>query len=113
QIAQSQTGAFDPMQFNLVFDRDAGALTAAAEASSGIGIQANGAPFGTLAAFGVEADGRIIGVCDNGRNRAIGQIALASFTNDQGLVAEANNLFRQGANSGDAVVTTPGAFGTG
>jgi flagellar hook protein FlgE len=113
QIAQSATGAFDPMQFNLVFDRDSGALTAAAEADAGIGIEADGAPFGTLSAFGVQADGVITGVFDNGRNRAIGQVALASFTNDQGLVAEASNLFRAGANSGDAVVTTPGAFGTG
>src|SRR5690606_24692552 len=113
QIPQSVTGAFDPMQFNLAFDRDAGALTAAAEADSGIGIQANGAPFGTLSAFGVEADGVITGVFDNGRNRPIGQVVLASFTNDQGLVADANNLIRAGANSGEAVVGAPGAFGTG
>jgi flagellar hook protein FlgE len=113
QIAQSDTGAFDPITFNLVFDRDAGALTAAAEAGATIGVEADGAPFGTLAAFGVEADGVITGVFDNGRNRAIGQVALATFTNDEGLVADANNLFRIGPNSGDVVVATPGTFGAG
>ncbi|MFG0285423.1 MAG: flagellar hook protein FlgE [Phycisphaerales bacterium JB039] len=112
-IARPDTGAFDPIVFNLIFDRDAGNLTAATQPDSAIGVEANGAPFGTLSAFGVQADGVITGVFDNGRNRPIGQVALATFMNAEGLIADASNLFRSGPNSGDVVVTTPGAFGAG
>jgi flagellar hook protein FlgE len=73
----------------------------------------DGAPFGTLTAFGVGADGVIVGAFDNGLTRPLGQVVLATFANQEGLVDEGSNNFRVGANSGPAILATPTQFGTG
>ncbi|MFY7895440.1 MAG: flagellar hook-basal body complex protein, partial [Phycisphaerales bacterium] len=49
----------------------------------------------------------------NGLIRTLGQVALATFTNTEGLVDEGGNLFLAGANSGTPVITTPGQMGAG
>ena len=45
--------------------------------------------------------------------RALGQVTLATFPNQEGLVAEGSNLFRVGPATGDPTVTTPGLAGSG
>ncbi|HWB20126.1 MAG TPA: flagellar hook-basal body complex protein, partial [Phycisphaerales bacterium] len=55
----------------------------------------------------------ISGSFTNGLTRTIGQIAMAKFSNPEGLVDVGNNNFRVGPNSGTALITTPGRFGTG
>jgi len=68
---------------------------------------------GQLAGFSIGADGVISGRYTNGMTRAQGQIALASFTNPQGLIALGGNEFAQSAASGAPVVGAPttGSFG--
>jgi len=68
---------------------------------------------GQLAGFSIGADGVISGRYTNGMTRAQGQIALASFTNPQGLIALSGNEFAQSAASGAPVVGAPttGSFG--
>ena len=91
-----------------------GTLTALAAQKSELAATAqDGSPLGTLTAFGVGADGVIIGSFDNGVTRQLGQIALATFTNQEGLIDGGDNLFRSGPNSGNPVITTAGDFGTG
>ena len=41
------------------------------------------------------------------------QIALATFSNPEGLLQQGDNLFLVGPNSGLPVVTTPGSLGSG
>ena len=43
----------------------------------------------------------------------LGQLDLVSFTNEQGLEAVGNNLFRATAESGDVVIGKPGEYGLG
>jgi flagellar hook protein FlgE len=114
QIDRDNTGAASPMGFTVNFARGTDNITALASQQSQIAATSqDGSPLGVLSAFGVGADGVVVGAFTNGLTRMLGQVALASFTNQDGLVDEGANLFRAGPNSGDAVVTTPGDFGTG
>jgi len=115
-LNRGATGAAQPLAFDLLFQGDGSRLQALdvgeGEASIAVDDQ-DGLPAGTLNAFGIGPDGVISGAFTNGLSRPIGQIALASFANDQGLSEAGDNLYRAGPNSGDAVITEPGGFGTG
>lgn len=73
----------------------------------------DGFPAGTLREFGVGDDGIITGIFDNGLSRNLGQIALARFQNNNGLVVTGSNYYRQSSNSGNALVGIPGTLGRG
>ncbi len=49
----------------------------------------------------------------NGQSRTIGQIAIASFTNQNGLQPAGDTTFVETFSSGQATITTPGLGGTG
>jgi flagellar hook protein FlgE len=68
---------------------------------------------GQLAGFSISKNGIITGQYTNGQTVAQGQLALASFTNPQGLIALGGNAFAQTAASGQPVVGAPasGSFG--
>jgi len=73
----------------------------------------NGFPTGTLVDFSVGNDGIILGSFSNGMNRQLGQIVMANFSNPEGLIAQANNNFIAGPDSGEPSINTPGNFGLG
>jgi len=73
----------------------------------------DGSPLGVLSSFSVGENGTITGGFTNGLTRTIGQLAIANFTNPEGLVDSGNNLFAVGPNSGTALITEPLEFGTG
>ncbi len=73
----------------------------------------DGYPPGTLNSFAVGEDGTVSGVFSNGLSRTLGQVALATFTNEEGLVAETENLFSAGPNSGTAQILAPETQGAG
>ncbi len=64
----------------------------------------DGAPAGTLIDYGIDQNGVIIGAYSNSREQVLGQLAVATFANDEGLVARADNTFVPGPNSGDPLV---------
>ncbi len=68
----------------------------------------NGNGSGTLASYSIGSDGVITGSFSNGQKLALGQIALASFANPQGLDNLGNLLYSTTPNSGVAHVGTPG-----
>jgi flagellar hook protein FlgE len=68
---------------------------------------------GTLVSFVVGQDGVITGAYSNGQNRALGQVALATFANPGGLNQVSENLLVDSANSGEATIGVPGAGGRG
>lgn len=108
------TGAGTPLVFSLAFSGGGEQLTALSEEPSAVASTfRDGRPSGTLEDFGVDRDGTIVGVFSNGGTLALGRIALARFTNNDGLVEDGSNLFRQGANSGEPVVVAPTEFGSG
>ncbi|MDV3425964.1 MAG: flagellar hook-basal body complex protein [Bacillota bacterium] len=59
-----------------------------------------------ITSFSVEKDGLIKAVLDDGTVAAIGQIAVSSFNNPDGLTKLGKNIYQNSANSGDAVLRT-------
>jgi flagellar hook protein FlgE len=70
---------------------------------------ADGYGSGTLVDYNIDQSGLITGVFSNDTSQAIGQIALATFSNADGLTREANNTYRRSGNSGEAVETFAGS----
>ncbi len=113
-INRAGTGSAEPLTFNLQFDSSSGSVSALADTASSLAAKfQDGAQLGILDSFQVGQDGIITGSFSNGRTRTIGQVALATFANPEGLVDIGSNLFRVGPNSGTAVVTTPLNLGAG
>lgn len=112
-IDRNETGANQPLSFNLSFEDSAGQLTSTATSSAVQGVYWDGLPPGTLSTFGVGDDGTIFGRFSNGAIRTLGKVVVANFTNPAGLVDAGGNLFSTGPNSGPAVTTEPGTLGTG
>jgi flagellar hook protein FlgE len=73
----------------------------------------DGSPLGTLSSFSVGNDGTITGSFSNGLTRTLGQVAMATFGNPEGLVDNGNNMFSAGAGSGQAVISAPQTLGAG
>ena len=73
----------------------------------------NGSSAGSLVTFSVGPSGDVTGIFSNGTNRAIGQVAMAMFTNPAGLLRAGNNTFERSANSGIPIIGTPGTGGRG
>ena len=78
-----------------------------------------GRTVGTLSEVSIGKDGKIAAKYDNGDQRVIAQIAVASFVNPSGLEKVGDNLFQQTLNSGEFdgigkdVTEDGGSFATG
>ena len=88
-------------------------LTQTAAASGTSATTQNGYASGSLTSYQVEADGTIQGTFSSGTTLALGQVAVASFANDQGLSNIGNNAFQPTAASGLAVIGTAENGGRG
>jgi len=73
----------------------------------------NGYVSGTLQNFSIMQDGTVEGQFTNGQTQAIGQLVLASFSNNQGLQAVGGTSYESTLASGAAVIGTAGAGGRG
>lgn len=110
RIDRQDTGALSPLRIDLNFDNVTGLTT---QRSGLVMTSQDGFGTGTLNSFSVGRDGVITGTFSNGLTRPLGQIALATFTNPEGLIGKMNNLYVVGPNSGAAVIGTPEQLGTG
>ncbi|MGL4847501.1 MAG: flagellar hook-basal body complex protein [Clostridium sp.] len=54
--------------------------------------------------YSIDKNGIITGVLEDGRVAALGQIAMASFKNPEGLTSMGGNLYSGSVNSGDAII---------
>lgn len=88
-------------------------ITQVASPSTTSATNQNGHAAGTLNGLTILQDGTIQGQFSNGETDAIGQIALASFANNQGLQLVGGNGYRDTLSSGAAVVGAPGSGGRG
>jgi len=115
-IGRENTGAVNPLTVSLSLASEGNSVTALtnlADVSTIAAVFQDGSPLGVLSQFSVGEDGTITGAFTNGLTRTIGQIAVATFTNPEGLVDAGNQLYTIGANSGTPLITTPGQFGAG
>ncbi|HEY8719179.1 flagellar hook protein FlgE [Pengzhenrongella sp.] len=92
---------------------DLSTITGFAGLTSVEGLVQDGQQAGTLESFGLNQDGTIVGQFSNGLKQAIGQIALATFTNPTGLEKAGSSLYRTSANSGDPRIGTAGTGSRG
>jgi flagellar hook-basal body protein len=68
---------------------------------------------GTLESFAIDNNGLIIGSFTNGLAAPLGQIALATFNNPEGLSATGNSMYAMSPNSGTPQIGISGVGGKG
>jgi flagellar hook protein FlgE len=77
------------------------------------GISQDGYPGGDMLGIRIDQSGTLIGSFSNGRSFGLAQIAMAKFSNNEGLVGDGSNVYLQSANSGDPIVGTAATAGRG
>ncbi|MBM4108079.1 MAG: flagellar hook-basal body complex protein [Phycisphaerae bacterium] len=113
-VDRAGTGAITPLAFSLYFSQGQDQVTALTSSRSELAATyRDGSPLGTLGGFAVGVDGTIVGSFTNGLTRTIGQVAIAMFANDEGLVDEGGSTFSTGPNSGSPQIIGPGELGSG
>jgi flagellar hook protein FlgE len=73
----------------------------------------NGTAFGALDSISIEDSGLITANFENGLSRTIGQVALATFANPNGLQALSGNAYQVTLQSGPYNLKAPGSSGAG
>jgi flagellar hook protein FlgE len=112
-IDRQNSGAVSPLGIDLDFTR---MNSLALDPSSGSTIfmsYQDGFSTGTLIDYSVGQDGTITGTFTNGLNQVLGQVALATFANNAGLLARSDNVYFVGPNSGEARISAPLTLGAG
>jgi flagellar hook protein FlgE len=109
-IDRDNTGSGTP----LVLKMDFGSMTSLTSGQSNLTMTAqDGSPIGTLNSFSIGADGRVVGSFSNGMTQTLGQVAVATFTNNMGLNDTGGNLYEASANSGLPIISAPQTQGAG
>lgn len=88
-------------------------VTQSAAQSSTKAFYQDGYTMGYLDNFKIDSSGVITGVYSNGTNRTIGQLAMATFTNQGGLEKAGDNTYVESNNSGLANIGVSGVAGKG
>ena len=97
-----------------VFNPDGtSSITQLAATSGTSSTQQDGFASGSIQSYSVGADGTIQGVFNNGQTIALGQIALASFADQQGLSRVGANSYIAGISSGEPSIGAPNTGGLG
>jgi flagellar hook protein FlgE len=115
-IERNQSASESPLELNLDFsrvsgldqrDRNGDPVTAVSM------TRQDGFAPGTLSSFTITEGGTIRGIFSNGAERPLGQIVMARFANNTGLLQVGENLFATGVNSGEPIIGNPGESGIG
>jgi flagellar hook protein FlgE len=101
------------LTWNLSDANGNGLLTQVSGPSSTSSTQTDGFSSGSLQSFSVAGDGTIQGVFSNGATLALGQIAMASFTNVGGLLKQGSNSYLATLSSGQPTIGAPNTGGLG
>ena len=96
-----------------LYDGATGLLSQVATPSSTSSTQQDGSGSGSLLNFSIGGDGLVTGTFSNGKTAALGQVALATFPDLQGLLRTGRNGFVETLASGQAVIGAPGTGGRG
>ena len=108
-------GSSPDQQVNLTFGtaNSFDGMTSFDSSSSTSGISQDGFTGGDLVGIRIDQSGTIVGSFSNGRSFGLAQIAMAKFTNNEGLATEGGNTYNQTANSGDPIIGTAATSGRG
>jgi flagellar hook protein FlgE len=97
-------GAASPMSFDVNYTGS----TQYGQASATNALTNDGYASGTVSSMNISSSGVIQATYTNGQTNVIGQIALANFTDDQGLQSIGGNRWTQTNASGPAQLNAPG-----
>ena len=92
---------FEGKNINISLGENNTGLVTLDSADIGKDIQIDGIAQGNLKHYFINKEGDIMANFDNGRQSAVGKLALFHFQNDQGLVKIGDNRFEASSNSGD------------
>lgn len=111
-VQTTNPNAPNPGAWNV--DIDMGSVSQLGSAFSVAKLTQDGYASGELTSVNVSADGTLLASYSNGVTRAEAQVALAKFTNSQGLQPEGNNNWVASNDSGPAVYGSAGdgSFGS-
>jgi flagellar hook protein FlgE len=100
--------------WDLVDANGVAGLTQYAAASATASVTQNGAPTGSVSGIiSVNEDGELMASFGTGRSVVVGQLALATFNDPQGLVKGGTNYYSQSEASGNPSVGVAGTGGRG
>jgi flagellar hook protein FlgE len=88
-------------------------ITQTAGSSNVSSTQQDGYASGALQSFTINSDGSIQGVFSNGQTLTLGQVALATFQNTQGLQLNGDNTYLATPSAGNPSIGTPATGGRG
>jgi flagellar hook protein FlgE len=106
------SGTTTPLEITMDLSRVLGVFVTGDDMEVTLADQ-DGEKAGDLLDFSISADGTILGAFSNDSTRVLGQLALATFSNYAGLVDAGQNLFKEGPNSGMAIIGKPLSNGAG
>jgi flagellar hook protein FlgE len=109
-INRAGTGASSPLSIKVDFST---VTQLAGTNSSLVMTNQDGSPIGTLNSFSVGVDGTVVGSYSNGETKTLGQVAMATFKNNGGLIDNGGNTYSSSADSGVAVISAPKSLGAG
>lgn len=101
------------MNWNLTDSAGNSLVTQTAGNSSVAANSQDGYASGSLQGFDIQNDGTIVGTFSNSQTGVIGQLALASFSNEQGLSRIGANEYASTPGSGLPNIGVPGSGGRG
>ena len=88
-------------------------VTQFAVASSFQPVMVNGQSAGSLSQITVSDNGYVQGSYSNGERYILGQVAMATFPSNNGLIVEGHNLWTSSISSGEPIYSTSGVNGAG
>lgn len=101
------------VELELGSDGELGGLTQFGSDGDALVMEQDGYGVGDLTSVNVDQNGSILGFYSNGRTQEVGQLAMATFSNPEGLTDLGSGIYMMGANSGDPVIGEAGANGSG
>jgi flagellar hook protein FlgE len=102
-----------PVTLNLRDDQGRSLTTSAASASGASYTAQNGYAPSTLASVQFDNEGRVIGIAANGNYIVLGQLAIATFPNIEGLQKYNGSTLIASGNAGEPSIGTAGSGGRG
>jgi flagellar hook protein FlgE len=106
-------GTLSPMTWNLLSAAGTPNVSGFASTSEVTASNQNGSVAGTLSSLAIQSNGILSAVFNNGRTVDLAQIALAQFSDFNGLTPAGNGLFTESATSGTARIGAPEDSGQG
>lgn len=98
--------------FDITMDLS-GISTYTSNSTSKVTGTVDGYEAGELQSLSISSDGTIIGTYSNGQTQPLAKVALATFTNPEGLEKVGSNLYAVSANSGKFTAVVAGSGGSG